>query len=436
MKKKGLLTLAIAPALMLGIVACDTTTSSTSPNSTTPAVSTPAASSNPVDSSTAPVISTTVPNSTPPAPVSPTVPVSTPVVNPDPFADPVDSTVAAINAKTESELRNLYRVTGVVENITNTQYGTFKLSDKVTGESVSVYSLAASAAFLEGAEEGKQPARPENFASLELEEGDVITMVGYINIPYITSPVNFIGYYESHIERSEVKYDIAISVADGVGGTAVASATNASYGEEVTINITPDTGYYASGVSLNGAGIAFSGNTVKISVGLFNTIVVTFTEGEAPVFSTTKYTFNDDKVGVNAGTLISTEITDGVVAAGIFSACAGEGVNVVASVSSMSKFYYVENNGIKLGTGSAVGTFTLSLTEKVTSVTVRATAWNKKLGFISVNGTVKQIKDAGDSTNTVYEDLTFTFETPTTELVISSTDDGQRVILAALTLTK
>lgn len=433
MKKKGLLALAIAPALMLGIVACDTQPSSTTPNPTTPAASTPAVSTPVVDSTPAPIIST--PAVSTPAPVSTPTPVSTPAVDPDVFAEPVNSDVATIAAKTESELRNLYRVTGVVERITNTTYGTFKLSDKVTGESVNVYSLAASADFLETAVDGGQPTRPETFASLDLEEGDVLTMVGYVNIPYVTSPASFIGYYESHIEKSTVNYAISVTV-DGVGGTAVASKTEAVYGEEVAVTITPDDGYYASEVTLNGAGIAFANNTFNIDTGIVNTVVVKFTQGEAPVFSTTKYKFNDDVVGVNAGSLIGTEITDVVAAAGIFSSTAQEGVNIIESVSGLSKFYYVEGNGIKLGTGSSVGTFTLTLTEAVTSVTIRATAWNKKAGYVSVNGEVKKITENGDSTNTVYEDLTFTFETAVTELAISTTDEGQRVILAALTLTK
>lgn len=48
------------------------------------------------------------------------------------------------------------------------------------------------------------------------------------------------------------KYDISASVKDGVGGTIAASRTSVERGEDITLTITPDYGYIATELTING----------------------------------------------------------------------------------------------------------------------------------------------------------------------------------------
>ena len=104
-----------------------------------------------------------------------------------------------------------YELTGVVSNISNTQYGNFNLTD-ATGI-VYVYGLTAK----------KVTSNDKSFASIGLNEGDVVTLIGtravHNNNPEVGGP----AYYVSH---QHVSATPSISCKDNV--VTITAATGAT----------------------------------------------------------------------------------------------------------------------------------------------------------------------------------------------------------------
>lgn len=104
-----------------------------------------------------------------------------------------------------------YELTGVVSNISNTQYGNFNLTD-ATG-TVYVYGLTAT----------KVTSNDKSFASIRLNEGDVVTLIGtravHNNNPEVGGP----AYYVSH---QHVSATPSISCKDNV--VTITAATGAT----------------------------------------------------------------------------------------------------------------------------------------------------------------------------------------------------------------
>jgi DNA/RNA endonuclease YhcR with UshA esterase domain len=85
----------------------------------------------------------------------------------------------------------LYKLTGTVENIKNATYGNFYLNDG-TG-TVFVYGLTT---------KGEIGANDKSFASIGLEEGDILTLVGTRTEYNGTPQVGGQAYYVSHISNN------------------------------------------------------------------------------------------------------------------------------------------------------------------------------------------------------------------------------------------
>ena len=104
-----------------------------------------------------------------------------------------------------------YRLTGTIENLTNTTFGNFDLVDE-TG-SVYVYGLKKD-----------ENASNQSFSELGLKEGDVVTLVGtrgeHNGDPQVAN-----AYYESHVEGLSFSVSPASLSASAEAGTAKFTVT-------------------------------------------------------------------------------------------------------------------------------------------------------------------------------------------------------------------
>ena len=116
--------------------------------------------------------------------------------------------------------------------------------------------------------------------------------------------------------------------------------------------------------------------TARVSNSVYATCSVTVTQGEASGYlKIASYNFND-------GNVSNSEYTSNEGLLARFTSCAVSGndlSDIVTNVSNMTKVYpgYANyyNFGLKLGTGSANGSFTVSLDQNVTRVVVKTVGW-------------------------------------------------------------
>ena len=122
-----------------------------------------------------------------------------PEPNPEPTPDVVKATVAEFLAAAESA--TIYELTGVIENVANTNYGNFDLRD-ATG-SVYIYGI-------------NDKNGNKVFTSLGLKEGDTLTIRG-VRTSYNNAPQMGSGVYVSHVsapEQDQPTNEATISFAD------------------------------------------------------------------------------------------------------------------------------------------------------------------------------------------------------------------------------
>lgn len=143
-------------------------------------------------------------------------------------AGPLEVSVYEFLAAAESDVQE-YKLTGVVENLTSTEYGNFNLNDQ-TG-TVYVYGLTST----------KQERNDKSFAQLGIKAGDTVTLIGYRSSHNSKAQVAN-AYYVNHVAAPYVN----------VATSATVNADVATYTIEVQSN-TAWTATASEGVTLNPA---------------------------------------------------------------------------------------------------------------------------------------------------------------------------------------
>ena len=143
-------------------------------------------------------------------------------------AGPLEISVYGFLAAAESDVQE-YKLTGVVENLTSTEYGNFNLNDQ-TG-TVYVFGLTAT----------KQEENDKSFAQLGIKAGDTVTLIGYRS-SYSNKVQVKNAYYVSHVPAPYVN----------VATSATVNADVTTYTIEVQSN-TAWTATASEGVTLNPA---------------------------------------------------------------------------------------------------------------------------------------------------------------------------------------
>lgn len=173
-----------------------------------------------------------------------------------------------------------FTVTGIVRNITNTTYGNFDLVD-LNDSSISIYVYGLLS------EKGGQKGQ---FKSLEIVEGDTLTLVGKRGLH--TGKIEIVdAYYVSH---NKTKFTLTVSSEDENKGTVLPETMIVDNGSVVTLTITPAEGYKVSAIVINGTETPLSTNTKDITVNENTVVVIKFVEiSDTPVENTYKYKFTE-----------------------------------------------------------------------------------------------------------------------------------------------
>ena len=170
-----------------------------------------------------------------------------------------------------------------------------------------------------------------------------------------------------------------ISVAAGTGGSASASASSATYGTEITLTATPDTGYSFAGWTVTGGSATLSDSSAAST---------TFTMPAENVTITPAFTANNYTISVAAG-------TGGSASASASSAAYGTSVTLTATPDTGYSFekWTVKSGGVTLSAEtSASATFTVqtedvSIEASFTGIphSVSVTSSNTSWGTVSVS---------------------------------------------------
>lgn len=271
----------------------------------------------------------------------------------------------------------LYELTGIVKNLANTTYGNFDLVD-ATG-SVYVYGLTGN---------GAVGSNDKSFASLGINEGDVITIIGTRASYKETPQVGGTAYLKEHVVAASVA-TIAEFLAQPKGTWCKLTGTLANLKSDVYGNF--DLVDETASVYVYGLTTSFVAKNDKSFANLG------LKEGDVVTLVGKRDSYNDqDQVGGPAYYLSHVEGTTGDdntgsevtgdyasnVALGTVASAYTDGVATVNGVENVAT--------LKLGTSKLYGEGTITLPAGTTEVSYYAVAWKgnpTKLEF-SVAGNV------------------------------------------------
>ena len=216
-----------------------------------------------------------------------------------------DKTIAEV-AASDSKMNDVfYRVKGIVTEISNTTYGNMILVDPTTGDTLTIYGVSSkdskdTSFTFDGA--ALDYSNPKDFATLNIEEGNYVELVGILDEQYTTGPLVFMGYAETITDGSTYTYTASVTVSDSAFGSATLSKTEGiAFGEKVTVNITPNSGYRVSSVVVDHGGfnetVAAEDGVYAFTASVVNKVTVTFVDASVLATSMTITTATFDGLG-------------------------------------------------------------------------------------------------------------------------------------------
>ena len=342
----------------------------------------------------------------------------------------------------------LFELTGIVKNLTNTTYGNFDLVD-ATG-SVYVYGLTGNGAI---------GSNDKTFASLGINEGDVITIIGTRTSYKETPQVGGTAYLKEHVVAAK-EATVTEFLAESKGtwckvtGT-ISNLVNETYGNFDLV------GEDGASVYVYGLTTSFVAKNDKsfASLGLKEGDVVTIVGkrdayndqdqvgGPAYYISHVEGTTGDDNTGDdNTGDDNTGDDNTGDVVAGEYDSNVAFAVVEAAYVDGVATVNGVENVAtLKLGKSEAYGEATITLPAGTTEVTYYGVAWKNKPSKIefsvggSVIGTQELAANDGATSNSPYtitvadtDKYTFTLASALaaeTVVTVKTVETGTRAIL-------
>lgn len=303
------------------------------------------------------------------------------------------------------------------------------LEEKVAGVNDVKYTVAVTADAEKGTVEldKTQVALGETaVATVTAKEGYAVAKVEFNGVkltPNAEGKYEFTGaiYTNSLVVEfaEDLQYDITINTP--VNGTAELSATKAKIGTEITITVSPAEGYKVNYVKVNGESIRAVDGAYKFILNGTTSVEVAFMD--ANTLRSSAYVICADKyISSFSGTAPST----------LTSFLKKGDEDIVTGVTVTSNVSWSDGNPLKCGTSKAkTSTITLTLSVNVTSITIRATSWNKINTTLSIDGSVESSITMGTGTSTgAYEDVTFTFAEGVNTITINS---GERCEIAGFT---
>lgn len=216
----------------------------------------------------------------------------------------------------------------------------------------------------------------------------------------------------------DLQYDITINTPEN--GTAELSATKAKIGTEITITVSPAEGYKVDIVKVNGERIRAVDGAYKFILSGTTSVEVAFMD--ANTLRSSAYVICADKYSNVSGPFPSS-----------ISSLLKSGEDIVTSVSATGFVAYKSGDALKFGSSSKPNTtFVINLSQKVTSIIIRATAWKGSTSTLTIDGSVESSvttsQGTGDSSG--YADYTFTFAEGVDTITVSA---AGRYLISGLT---
>ena len=217
-------------------------------------------------------------------------------------AEATVKTVAEIRAYQAADSTVLAKVTGVAENkYGDAKYGNFHLADPATGEEITIYGGYSDATFTKT---GKVYATKTKTTAVTADiVGKMVTVYGtvgaYNKVGQLVDALVVVG------DACTANVAASVAVNDEAMGSAALSATSVAYGAEITVNITPASGYQVSKVEVQRASnkqeIEAAEGIYKFNAQAKNAVLVTFEEVPAAgvAKATLKYNGTENKTGAD-----------------------------------------------------------------------------------------------------------------------------------------
>ncbi len=216
----------------------------------------------------------------------------------------------------------------------------------------------------------------------------------------------------------DLQYDITINTPEN--GTAELSATKAKIGTEITITVSPAEGYKVDYVKVNGERIRAVDGAYKFILSGTTSVEVAFMD--ANTLRSSAYVICADKYSNVSGPFPSS-----------ISSLLDSGEDIVTSVSATGSVAYKSGDALKFGSGSKPNTtFVINLSQKVTSIIIRATAWKGSTSTLTIDGSVESSVTTSQGTGDAsgYADYTFTFAEGVDTITVSA---AGRYLISGLT---
>ena len=216
----------------------------------------------------------------------------------------------------------------------------------------------------------------------------------------------------------DLQYDITINTPEN--GTAELSATKAKIGTEITITVSPAEGYKVDYVKVNGERIRAVDGAYKFILSGTTSVEVAFMD--ANTLRSSAYVICADKYSNVSGPFPSS-----------ISSLLKSGEDIVTSVSATGSVAYKSGDALKFGSSSKPNTtFVINLSQKVTSIIIRATAWKGSTSTLTIDGSVESSVTTSQGTGDAsgYADYTFTFAEGVDTITVSA---AGRYLISGLT---
>ena len=202
--------------------------------------------------------------------------------------DPVDATIADLNAKTAPENDKLYNLSGIWEFGKGDDFGGGYLTDPATGDSILVYGATKTAtAFSFDGKSGKPVFKFTNPKDAKttlasLHDGDKVSVLA-MNAYFARESLPEINCVITDIKADTTKYTASVETPEN-GTVELSKNADLAYGEEVTVTATPAEGYKLDSVKVidaHGGETKLTGETLKFKATCVNKVVATFVDKAA-----------------------------------------------------------------------------------------------------------------------------------------------------------
>ena len=169
---------------------------------------------------------------------------------PEPLPTPVDTTIAEALTG-ELSKTTLYKVTGVIEAMKGDKYGNAMLVDPETGDYITVYgnTTTMSAFTVTDGEVSYTNPKDAKTTLADIHDGDKITVL---------CVYDYFQWTDTHellcVTTEHAAYDGTVAVTmptEIANATATASKTEAAWGEDITITVTPGENYAVTSVKVD-----------------------------------------------------------------------------------------------------------------------------------------------------------------------------------------